>query len=220
MSANVFRQEFGGGFAAKRREAEKWAEIWFAKLCKFHNRPKDSGWQFTAAHVIEYLQSKVRNGYPAWKRLKIVEGLMVFQAKSSTAEPADLQFIATKLKTFAVQEKAASSGQIGGIEVEQGCETAALTEEEIVGKINPREPDSIQQMRRKLRLVGHATNTERAYVKWVRRFLKSRGKVFLADCRAIAREDVEAFLTDLVVDGNVGSGLLCDSVFLYPCIEA
>ena len=39
--------------------------------------------------------------------------------------------------------------------------------EESVGKINPREPDIIQQMRRTLRIQGKSFNTEKAYVKWV-----------------------------------------------------
>jgi len=203
MSAATIQQKSTGRSDKRRQEAEKWAEIWFAKLCRFHNQPKDAGWQFTADHVIAYLRSKVKSGYPAWKRLMIVEGLINFQAKSCVTSNADLAFIVTKLKTFAAKEKAKSSGQFGQQIGGQVVDQTPLTEEEIVGKINPREPDSIQQMRRKLRLVGHAYNTERAYVKWLRRFLRSRGKVLLADCKEISRSDVEAFLTDLVVDGNV-----------------
>ena len=45
---------------------------------------------------------------------------------------------------------------------------AERTPEEMVGKINPREPELIQELRRKLRLGGRAWNTEVAYVKWVR----------------------------------------------------
>ena len=95
-------------------------------------------------------------------------------------------------------------GRSGGDKIYAvATDDVVLTEEEVVGRIDSREPDTIQQLRRKLRLVGHARNTERAYVKWVLRFLKSRGIVSLEACQGVDRSDVEAFLTDLVVDGNV-----------------
>ena len=75
----------------------------------------------------------------------------------------------------------------------------------MVGKINPREPELIQELRRGLRLGGRAWNTEVAYVKWVRRFMKSRGVANRQQCEQVDRKDVEAFLTDLVVDGNVAA---------------
>jgi hypothetical protein len=40
--------------------------------------------------------------------------------------------------------------------------------EDVVGKIDPNEPDVIQAMRRSLRGLGHAYNTEKAYVQKVR----------------------------------------------------
>ena len=46
--------------------------------------------------------------------------------------------------------------------------SAEPTPEDMVGKINPREPELIQELRRKLRLGGRAWNTEVAYVRWVR----------------------------------------------------
>ena len=79
------------------------------------------------------------------------------------------------------------------------------TADDLVGKINPREPEMIQELRRGLRLTGRAWNTEIAYVKWVRRFMKSRGVSTREQCEQVDRKDVEAFLTDLVVDGNVAA---------------
>ncbi len=195
-------------FDSKKREAEKWAEIWFTKLCQFHKLPRDCQWQFNSDHVIQFLQAKVKDGFPAWKRRKIVENLVSFQRKANTPNPAELRFIISKLKQIESQDKRRSSDEDAKrgkryTAVVNAQDDSDLTEEEIVGKINPREPDTIQQLRRKLRLVGHAYNTELAYVKWVRRFLKSRGVVSLEDCQNVSRKDVEAFLTDLVVDGNV-----------------
>jgi integron integrase len=75
--------------------------------------------------------------------------------------------------------------------------------DDVVGKINPREPDVIQELRRKIRLKGHAYNTEKAYVKKVRAFMADRGLKTLADFQEIGAADVSAHLTDLAVDGDV-----------------
>ena len=75
--------------------------------------------------------------------------------------------------------------------------------EDVVGKINPREPDVIQQLRIQLRLKGRAYNTEKAYVQKVRAFMGDRGLKTLADFGSIGAADVEAHLTDLAVDGDV-----------------
>ena len=75
--------------------------------------------------------------------------------------------------------------------------------EDVVGKINPREPDVIQQLRRKMRLMGRAYNTEKAYVQKVNAFMADRGLKNLADFGPIGASDVESHLTDLAVDGDV-----------------
>ena len=75
--------------------------------------------------------------------------------------------------------------------------------EDVVGKINPREPDVIQALRRSLRLQGKAFNTERAYVQKIRAFMEDRGLKNQSDFESIGAADVESHLTDLAVDGNV-----------------
>ena len=75
--------------------------------------------------------------------------------------------------------------------------------EDVVGKINPRDPDVIQALRRTLRLQGKAFNTEKAYVQKVLAFMEDRGLKNLSDFKSIGAADVESHLTDLAVDGNV-----------------
>lgn len=75
--------------------------------------------------------------------------------------------------------------------------------EDIVGKINPREPDVIQSLRRTLRVQGKAFNTEKAYVQKIQAFMDDRGLKTLADFASIGGSDVESHLTDLAVDGDV-----------------
>ena len=77
--------------------------------------------------------------------------------------------------------------------------------EDVIGKINPREPDVIEGVTKtKLRRSGQSLQvTEIAYVKKVRAFMADRGLKRLADFHGIGATDVEAHLTDLAVDGNV-----------------
>ena len=134
-----------------------WADIWFGKLAKFHQIDHPASWHFSEEEVIAFLKSKVKAGEPAWKRLKIVQALITFRNTVLKSKEPRLEHIRAKLQEFDSQEKARAAG--------------APTEEELVGKINPREPDVIQQMRRNLRKLGKKYNTEKAYVGWVKRFM-------------------------------------------------
>ncbi len=95
---------------------------------------------------------------PAWKRLKILQGILWHRVHIQHRSPDFLLELEKTLKKFVVHEKIRSmpsQEEIDGI----------------VGKINPNEPDVIQLLRRALRAKGHAYNTEIAYVKKVVAFM-------------------------------------------------
>ena len=189
----------GNSEVKKRKSPDEWAQIWFRQLCRFHRLSKNSKWQFSLDQVIAFLRSRVEKNDPAWKRLKIVEALVRFQRDLPEDEQTDLSFVRRKLIERAAQERAQENSSPGGDEPPE----VSRSPEEIVGEISPHEAPLIQDLRRKLRLAGRAPNTEAAYVKWATRFLKSRGVATREQCLTVDRKDVEAFLTDLVVDGNV-----------------
>jgi integron integrase len=201
MSGNaVAGAEFGA--RSKRRQpaqqgnqrpqsAEDWANIWFDQLRRYHRGDLGRDWQFDEQSVIAFLRSKLKSGVPAWKRVKIVQGLITYRNRVlKTSEPR-LEHLRATLQELALREK---WNQEGGPEIE-----------ELVGKIDAREPAVIQKMRRTLRVQGKKYNTEKAYVKWVRRFMAAKCLQELADFEAIDETDIEAFLTDLAVDGNVSA---------------
>ena len=163
------------------------------QLCRFHRCSPDRGWQFSLDQVIQFLKSRVAKGEPAWKRLKAVEALIRFQKNLPDEKRTDLTFVRVKLQEHVAFKKTQSnaSGYRGNIGSEanrdesrrdesrrdESSENELLRErtleieptpEDMVGKINPREPELIQELRRKLRLGGRAWNTEIAFVKWVR----------------------------------------------------
>jgi len=67
---------------SKRGSAEqnlKWAWIWFNKFSAFHGRDGTPERAYTAAEVISFLPNRRDAGVPAWKRMRVIEGLMVFR---------------------------------------------------------------------------------------------------------------------------------------------
>ena len=173
---------------------DKWAKVWFEKLCRFHKRKPQPTWEFTADDAISFLRDHMRRKTPAWKRLKIIESLMCYRRYVQATGCGDLKPIQTKLEEIARAEK---------VKALQGTATEEILDE--VGHINPNEPDIIQNLRRTIRGRQDALETERAYVADVRAFMRDRGLTCQADFESIKADDVEAHLTDLAVDGNVAA---------------
>ncbi len=169
----------------------KWAKIWFKQLSQFHQRDARQDWEFGAEDVIAFLRSKRDAGMPAWKRLKVIRGLMFYRRLVVQKPDDDLVPLHEKMEQIILIERARDGGYD--------------TIEEAVGKINPNESDAIQAFRRALRRTGKALRTENAYVSKVKAFMTARGLTCLADFGAIGAVDVEAHLTDLAVDGNVSA---------------
>ncbi|WP_231753283.1 integron integrase [Rosistilla carotiformis] len=175
---------------SSRAENElKWAKIWFKQMAAFHHRSPEEDWAFTAEDVIAYSRSKLEQGTPAWKRLKLVEGLMSYRKLVQERPLGDLLAVRSKLQEIVVRERVDSD--------------AVPTIEDLVGRIDPREPDVLQEYRRTLRLHGLKYSTERAYVGKLKAFMHDRGLRCHKDFERIGGADVEAHLTDLAVDGNV-----------------
>lgn len=170
-----------------QEKAEYYARYWFSAMARFHRVQNPENWEFSEEDLIAFLRSKLKTNVPAWKRLKIVEGVIWYRDNVRKSSVPRLERVRAKLQQIAAQEVGRDSATI----------------EDVVGKINPREPDVIQELRRKLRTQRRALNTEKAYVQKIRAFMLHRGLKCLDDFNTIGAADVEAHLTDLAVDGDV-----------------
>lgn len=177
-----------------RQSQDKWSKIWFEKMCRFHGRKPQPTWEFTPDDVIAFLRDHLRRKTHAWKRLKIIESLMFYRRHVQAGSLDDFKFIHTKLEALARAEK-----------IKQMCEGEEEEIEDVVGHIDPKEPDVIQNLRRAIRLRHDKLETERAYVYNVRAFMRERGLKCQADFDKISAADVETHLTDMAVDGNVAA---------------
>ena len=80
----------------------------------------------------------------------------------------------------------------------------------------PARPRLLDELRARVRRLGLSLRTEEAYAGWVRRFVLANGKRHPREMGAV---EVEAFLSDLAVRGDVAASTqnqaLCALLFLY-----
>jgi len=80
---------------ARREQEVKWAWIWFKQFSSFHGHRGESNWEFSTSHVIQFLQSKRDANIPAWKRMRIIEGLITFRGEIQRRSSEDLMPLLT-----------------------------------------------------------------------------------------------------------------------------
>lgn len=190
-------QQADGGGARRRGLSDlDYAKTWFKKFAGFHGVEQFERWRFTQDQVIAFLRNEKSGGAPTWKRLRMAESIDLYQKTFFTHAAVDLTAICNTLRQHAEKERAVErnveSGQWDGASID-----------EAVGLIDPSEPELIRELRRALRLNKRELETERAYVKQVQAFMRTRSLDSIASCASIGPKDVEAFLTDKAVRGNV-----------------
>jgi len=190
------RKKGPAGSQAGKTSDLDYAKIWFKKFARFHGVELFEQWRFTVDQVIGFLRNEKQGGAPTWKRLKIAESIDLFQKTFFTHTAVDLTTICSTLREHAEKERAVE-------QIAEAGESDGAPIDESVGLIDPREPELIRELRRALRLQKRELETERAYVKHVQTFMRTRSLDSIASCANIGPKDVEAFLTDKAVRGNV-----------------
>ena len=186
--------------SSRKANSYDWPQIWYDKLAQFHKITKGSEWNFTQQHVIDFLIAQRRAKKNTLTRIRIVEALIQFQKRRpKLQEQADLRDIKAKLQQLLRQEQKEQNIKVSNSGASKNYEPTA----EVKGRINPFEPDVIQQFRIKMRSGKQQYATEKAYVRQVQHFMRERQLKCLADFDSITTADVESHLSDLAVDGDV-----------------
>ena len=132
----------------------------------------------------------------AWQRLQALRAIEAYRdLVLQTNEPSLLE-IRQKLSELAARER--QTGTKNGL-LEDG---SVIPEAQIVGYLDPGEPAIVRETRAKLRLVHYSRDTEKAYVGWLVRFIAHCGS---EDLSQFGEPQIEAFLTDLAVRGQVAA---------------
>lgn len=171
----------------------KWFVHWVAAYAKFCRVGKNGLLPVDVERVIAFLQAQKQRGRVAWQRLQVVRAIE-FYCRHVLQQPADhLREIHEKLQ------------QRAHTEADGASDVSPIVDEDLVGRIDPKEPEILQAMRRQLRLGHYSRRTERSYVGWVSRFLEQHRTWDRAAVGKLDEGDVKEFLTDLAVAANVSA---------------
>ncbi len=159
--------------------------------------------------VIAYLRSLRDSGVAAWRRHQAARALEVYQGTVLRNSIVDFRPIREKLQEIARSEKRAGGAVTA-------AEAALVEGEGNAGLMNVNEPEVIQRMRARMRVLHHPISTEQAYVGWVARFVRHLDDERL---ERYGEPEIADFLTDLSVTGSVTAGTqnqaLCGLQFFY-----
>lgn len=199
-------------FAGNRRERQQqnWKEFWWRSFKSFlakvaRDNPETShGDQFSTEQLVSFLKLQKQRGKPAWQRLQMVDAIA--EHRQQLVESGTLSFDQVRAKLAAVSRAEAIRDAIANSEIDDT-------------RIDPNAPEVIQQLQRACRRMHYSLRTERAYMGWIERFIKTYDLSDLASWERTGEAEVTEFLTELAVDHNVAPSTqdqaLCALLFVY-----
>ena len=107
----------------------------------------------------------------------------------NTGQPS-LREVKLTLQRIDAQERNGGSGPAGDV----------LETSDVRGPLPANEPQSVHELRRELRRLDYKYDTEKAYVRWVKRFIRHCKS---AQLEKYGEGEIRAFLTKLAVEGDV-----------------
>lgn len=159
--------------------------------------------------VISFSQTLRDSGAPAWQRWQAVRAIECYRDLVLNRQEPDLSYVISTLAKIGRRER-----NIGLEQPPTPAELAALQ-----GRQSPNEQPHVQTMRGEMRVLHYAMATERAYVRWVKRFGQH---VSSTQLEQFGELEIAEFLTSLAVEGNVSASTQNQAksslLFFYGCI--
>ena len=174
----------------------KWFPSWIRRYAG--SLPKQPGATLTITQpaVIQFLRTLRDNGVPAWQRLQAVRAIEAYRQHVLQKDQPSLLEIKQTLQRLVARERVQSTHP--GDRAATPVDHAAV--QEMTGCLPANEPQWVRRLRRELRGGGYKYDTEKAYVGWVKRFMKHCSS---PDRDRFGEAEIREFLTDLAVEGNV-----------------
>ncbi|MFN3194236.1 MAG: integron integrase [Aureliella sp.] len=188
-----------------REKDQTWFPKWVSSFAKATQPNNHDVLNVDEALVIRYLQSLRDNGTPAWQRLQAARALERYQVILIRRKTVDFKPILAKLTEIAGREKAREVPRASSKVPGEGNE----------GLLPADAPESLRSMQAKLRLLHHPINTERTYLGWFRRYLRSIGD---SDPSQASEADIAQFLTELALDRKASAStqnVALNSILFY-----
>jgi integron integrase len=188
MSANQFTS-LCRSLTLPKNDAE-WFPRWLFRYASSQQKSRSQPLAVTQPAVIRFLRSLRDHGVPAWQRLQATKAIDLYRSKIlKTEEPSLLEIRQTL-------------GRIAAAEQHDSGPTTADKEQEILNHVDWSAPACLRKTQAELRLMHYALDTEKAYLGWIKRFMKH--------CRSqelekFGENEIKEFLTELAVNGNVAT---------------
>lgn len=173
----------------------KWFPKWLGRYAASMGVADGGTLPVSEDRVIAFSRELRDNGLPAWQRLQAVRAIRAYSELVLRTPQPSLTHVINTLSRIADRERAV------GTDRRERAGTA--DERQLIGRIDPTEPEIVQRLRRELRLRGKAWTTEKTYVKWVKRFIEHCGT---AEIDQADEAGITEFLTTLAVKYDVAAG--------------
>ena len=181
-----------------RQQDKTWFPKWVAAYAQHHRfktNNADQNLELNSELLINFLQALRDRGVAAWQRHQAARAVEVYQSMIVRKDVVNFAPICNKLKEIAALEK-----KVGG--AVDAMESDLVPGEGNEGKVRV-EPKPIMAMRKKMRLLRHPISTEKAYTKWLRRFIRHVDDERL---ERYGEPEIADFLTELAITGEVCGG--------------
>ena len=207
MSLSEFEKELA--VSKVRPKDREWFPKWIQRYAADASHDASGRLIVTRKSVLSFSRSLLRSGAPAWQRLQAVRAIVCYRTLVLKQPTTDIDDIVQRLLQLSSRER------------RSGVQSTPTTKEveAIRRKINPREPRWVQGLRSELRLLHYSYETEKSYVRWLRRFSRFTGT---EDIENLDEVQIKAFLRQLVETGNVGQRTLVQAraalLFVYQVV--
>ncbi len=181
-----------------RPQDKDWFPKWlkaYAQHHRFETNDEELTFELSSELLINFLQALRDRGTAAWQRLQAAQAVEAYQSMIVRKDIINFAPICNKLSEIAALER-----KVGG--AVDTMESNLVAGEGNEGKMR-NEPKPIMALRKKMRLMHHPISTEKAYIKWLKRFIRHVDDERL---ERYGEPEIADFLTELALTGEVCGG--------------
>ena len=202
MSAKNFAAIVGSLPLSKNNQ--NWFPRWVYRFASSQNKGRSETLVVSDETVLHFLKSLRDNQVPAWQRLQAARAVQCYRTNVLNSTEPSLKPFCAKLE------------QLAAVESNGGVFNQSEHREQVAANIDHSAPECLRLMQAELRLRHYASDTEKAYLGWIRRFIRYKR---CSELTKFSENDIKEFLTELAVNGRVAvstqNQALSALLFLY-----
>jgi integron integrase len=169
---------------------QDWDAVWIDEYRRFLKLKPGNPFSIDTSQVVGFLIELRGRGKKAWQRMQALKAIRFSAERDLRLSSGHLDEIMSKLQ--------------GLVDKEKGEEDAGGSDGRC-GPIDLNEPEVIQKLRKRIRLMHMPYGTERTYVAKVKHFIRRFSLEEDSTWDKVTRKEIELYLTEMAVDRNVAA---------------